>query len=334
MRASTIAALTAAVSLSACGACNCGLPGRSAVVAVAPGVTPTPVAGTTPTPAPGTTLTPTLPGATPTPVVVVPPGVVPPAPTPPPATLSCSQSATAAALGAALTPFAILAGSAVTNTGLTVVTYASGASTAGVNDDLVGVSPATAVGGFYPAGTDADGPNAIYGAGYNTNAAVPIAAQAALTTAYNTFAGMAATTSFPAGQDLSQAAVPGYPTGTLPPGVYASPSTLGILAGNLTLNGGGNPQSVFVFQAASTLTTTLNGGAGGNVILTNGASACNIYWQVGSSATLGGASFYGNVLALTSVSLTSSTQFTGRALARNGAVSIATATLVTNPGGK
>jgi uncharacterized membrane protein len=54
------------------------------------------------------------------------------------------------------------------------------------------------------------------------------------------------------------------------------------------------------------------------VILTGGASACNIYWQTGTSAVLGGASFYGNVLALASVTLTSATQFTGRALARNG----------------
>jgi len=333
MRAPIALALVALASLSACGACNCNLPARSPVVAVAPGVTPTPLPGATPTPLPGATPTP-APLVTPTPVVVVPPGVVPPAPTPPPTTLSCNQSATAPGLGAALTPFAVLAGTSVSNTGLSVITYATGATTAGVNDDLVGVSPGTAVVGFYPSGTDADGINAIYGAGYNANAGIPIAAQAALTTAYNTFAGLAATTTFPGGQDLSQAAVPGYPTGTLPPGVYASPSTLGILAGNLTLDGGGNPQSMFVFQTGSALTTTLNGGGSGNIILTNGASACNIYWQVGSSASLGGTSFYGNVLALTSVTLTSSTQFTGRALARNGAVTISSATLVTNPGGK
>ncbi len=106
------------------------------------------------------------------------------------------------------------------------------------------------------------------------------------------------------------------------------------MAGNLTLNGLGNPQSTFVFQMGSSLTTTLNGGASGNVILTNGASACNIYWQVGSSATLGGASFYGDVFALSSITLTSSASFAGRALARNGSVTISAATLVTNPGGQ
>ncbi len=115
--------------------------------------------------------------------------------------------------------------------------------------------------------------------------------------------------------------------------MYKSASTFGILAGNLTLDGGGNPQSTFIFQAGSALTTTLGGGAAGNIILTGGASACNITWQVGSAAVLGGASFYGNILAQASVTLTTSTQFTGRALARTGAVTISSATLVTNPGG-
>jgi Ice-binding-like len=81
------------------------------------------------------------------------------------------------------------------------------------------------------------------------------------------------------------------------------------------------------------LTTTLNGVGSGNVILINGASPCNIYWQVGSSATLGGMTFFGNVLALTAISLTSSTSFTGRALARNGAVTISSASTIINPGG-
>lgn len=304
------AALVAIVSLAACGACNCNVPGYTAGVAALPGA-----------------------GAVPPGSVVIPPGVVPPAATPAPGVLSCNQAAGAFALGPALAPFALLAGTTITNTGNTIVTYASGAASGGFNDDLVGVSPGTAVVGFYPPGAVTDGPNAIYAVGYNGNSAVPLAAEGALTTAYNTLAGEAATTVFPGGQDLSQANVPGYPTGTLPPGVYKSASTMGILAGNLTLNGNGNAQSVFVFQAGSALTTTLNAGAGGNVILTNGATACNVYWQVGSSAVLGGASFYGNVLAAASVTLTSATQFTGRALARSAAVTISTATLVTDPGG-
>ena len=204
-----------------------------------------------------------------------------------------------------------------------------------LNDDLVGVSPGTAVTGFYPPGTVTDGPNAIYAVGYNGNAAVPLAAENALTTAYTTAMGKPATTTFPGGTDLATASVPGHPTGTLPPGVYHSASTLAIAAGNLTLDGGGNAQSVFIFQMGSGLTTTLGGGATGNVILTNGATACNIYWQVGSSAVLGGATFYGNVLANQSVTINATT-FGGRALASVAAVSIPVAggSQITNPGGQ
>jgi hypothetical protein len=273
-------------------------------------------------------------------VTPLPPGVTPtPHPTPtatatPVGSTACSQGAGSIPLGPALAPFALLAGSTITNVGLTNVTYATGAVTAGVNDDLIGVSPGTAITGFYPPGTDTDGPNAIYGAGYNANAAVPLAAQTALITAYNMVAAKPAGVTFPGGQDLSQASVSGHPTGTLPPGVYSSPSSLSIANGNLTLDGGGNAQSVFVFQMGSMLTTTLNGGASGNVILTGGANACNIYWQVGSSATLGGAAFYGNVLAQTAITVNATT-FTGRALAEGAAVSIPVAggSLITNPGG-
>jgi hypothetical protein len=320
-------ALLCLLSLAACGACNCNVPGfTGAALAVATTV-PTTLPTTFPTTGPGGVPT-TAPTTFPTTVPTALPTTVP--------VLACNQAAGALTLGAALAPFALLAGATITNTGLTNVTYAAGATTGSFHDDLIGVSPGTAVVGFYPPGTDTDGPAAIYatGAGYSNQPAVTLAAQTALTTAYNAFAGVASTVTFPGGQDLSQASVPGYPTGTLPAGVYASASSMGILAGNLTLNGGGNPQSVFIFQAGSTLTTTLNGANSGNIILTNGASPCNIYWQVGSSAVLGGQTFSGNVLALGSITLTSATQFTGRALARNGAVTISIASLVTNPGGK
>jgi hypothetical protein len=307
------AAVVALAFLSACSGSGCG----SCTVPAFNAAVPTPSPGATPTPV----------GAT-------------PSPTPPVVTLSCSQGAGSIPLGAALAPFAVLAGSAVSNVGNTLVTFAPGATTGAFNDDLVGVWPGTAVTGFYPPGTVTDGTNAIYAAGFNTNTAVPQAAQGALTTAYNTAAGRAPTATFVAPVDLSQVSVPGHPVGTLPPGVYKSPSTLAIAAGNLTLDGGGNAQSVFIFQAGSTLTTTLNGGTSGNVILTNGASPCNVYWQVGSSATLGGATFYGNVFAFSSITLNAST-FTGRALAGGsalgtGAVSIPVAggSLITNPGGQ
>ncbi len=243
---------------------------------------------------------------------------------------TCRQGASAIVLGPALAPFAVLAGSTVTNVGNTLVTYAPGAVTGGINDDLIGVWPGSAVTGFYPPGTDTDGTNAIYAVGYNSNTAIPQAAQGALTTAYNTAAGKPGATTV-AGDIGGQ---------TLTAGVYKSTSSLLIQNGNLTLNGGGNPQSVFIFQIGSTLTTILNGSVGGNVILTNGASPCNIYWQVGSSATLGGATFYGNVLAYSSITINATT-FTGRALAGGSALGDGTVSipltggsLITNPGGQ
>ena len=303
VHAQSLAALLTLVFLAACGSCNCNVPGYHAPP----------------------------PGATP-----LPPGVTPsPMPSGTPAAVACSQGSGSVPLGSALAPFAVLAGATVTNVGNTLVTYGPGAVTAGVNDDLVGVSPGTAVTGFYTPGTDTDGQNAIYAAGYNANTAVPLAAQTALTTAYTTLAGEPAGVTFLGGQDLSQASVAGHAVGTLPPGVYKSASSLSIMAGNLTLDGGGNAQGVFIFQMGSTLTTTLNGGAGGNVILTGGASACNIYWQGGSSAVLGGATFYGDVLANQSITVNATT-FNGRALASVGSVTIPVAggSTITNPGGQ
>jgi len=251
-------------------------------------------------------------------------------------------------LGPALAPFALLAGATISNTGATLVTFAPGATSGGFNDDLIGVSPGTVVTGF-PPGMDADGTNAIYATGFNVNAAMPLAAENALTAAYTTAAGRAATTSFIGTPDLSLvssgAANCGATgslacaAGTLGAGVYRATTSASITVGNLTLDGGGNTQSVFIFQIGSTLTTTVNGAAGGNVILINGASACNIYWQIGSTATLGGVTFSGNVLAFSSITINASA-FTGRALSGGpslgtGTVSIPIAggSLITNPGG-
>jgi len=308
LRSGSIAALAVLFAIAGCsGGCgNCNVPPINGATVPPGGPTPTP----TPTPSP-----------TPTPV-----------PTPVP--LACNQGGASIPLGPALAPFALLAGSTITNVGNTLVTYAPGAVTGALNDDLVGVSPGTAITGFYPPGTVTDGPNAIYGAGYNPNTAVPLAAQNALIPANLLVAAKPVTTTFAGGTDLSTASVPGHPTGTLPPGVYNSASTLSIMSGNLTLDGGGSTQSVFVFHIGSGLTTTLGGVASGNVLLTNGATPCNIYWQVGSSAVLGGATFNGNVLANQSITI-NATIFNGRALATVGAVSIPVAggSLITNPGG-
>ena len=187
--------------------------------------------------------------------------------------------------------FAVLAGSTVTNTGPSVLT-----------GDL-GVSPGTAVTGF-PPGT-------VTGTIHAADA-VAAQAQADVTTAYNDADGRSATATV--GADLAGQ--------TLISGVYSG-GALG-LNGTLTLDAQGDPNAVFIFQAASTLVT----GSASRVALINGADACNVFWKVGSSATLGTSSvFAGTVLALTSVTANTGASIAGRLLARNGAVTLDTNTV-------
>jgi hypothetical protein len=133
-------------------------------------------------------------------------------------------------------------------------------------------------------------------------------AQTDLTTAYNDAAGRTDSAIAVAGDIGNQ---------TLAPGLYKSTSSLGISSGNLTLDAKGDTNAVWIFQMVSTLITS------NTVILTNGAQAANIYWQVGSSATVGTFSdFKGNILALTSITISDGATLEGRALARNGAVTL------------
>jgi Ice-binding-like len=111
---------------------------------------------------------------------------------------------------------------------------------------------------------------------------------------------------------------------TLTPGLYTSTSSLAISSGDLTLDAQGNANAVFIFQMASTLTTTV----GRQVILSGGAQAANVFWQVGSSATLGtGSVFKGNILALASITATTGATVEGRLLARTAAVTLDTNTI-------
>lgn len=107
-------------------------------------------------------------------------------------------------------------------------------------------------------------------------------------------------------------------------GVYNDPSSLSI-TGNLTLDAAGDPDAVWIFQAGSTLTT----GSGSSVSLIGGAKASNVFWQVGSSATLGtGSQFAGSILAYESISMNTGAEIVGRALAQNGAVTLDDNTIV------
>ena len=185
--------------------------------------------------------------------------------------------------------FSVLAGTTVTNTGSTVVS------------GDVGVSPGTAVTGFPPG---------LAGGTIHIADGAASLAQATLTAGYIDAAGRSGGTSV-AGDLVGQ---------TLTAGVYKSTSSLEN-SGAVTLDAQGNPDAVFIFQIASTLTT----GSGSHVVLANGAKACNVFWQVGSSATLGTNSvFKGNILALTSITITTGVNLEGRALARNGAVTLDT----------
>jgi hypothetical protein len=117
---------------------------------------------------------------------------------------------------------------------------------------------------------------------------------------------------------------------TLAPGIYKSTSTLLINSGDLTLDAKGDPNAVWIFQVASAFTTV--GGTGGNVILSGGAQAKNIYWQVGSSATIGDyTSFKGNILALTSITMNSHATAVGRMLCINGAVVMTSTNTIDKP---
>jgi uncharacterized repeat protein (TIGR01451 family) len=192
--------------------------------------------------------------------------------------------------------FAVLGGSTVTNTGPSIIT------------GNLGVSPGSAVTGFPP--------GIVTGGTTHAADAVALQAQNDTTTAYNNLATQACTSDL-TGQDLVGK--------TLVAGVYCFSSSAQ-LTGALTLDAGGDPNAVWVFKTGSTLTTA----SGSSVLLANGGQPCNVFWQVGSSATLGTTtSFVGSILALTSITLGTGANVSGRVLARNGAVTLDSNTVAT-----
>ena len=197
--------------------------------------------------------------------------------------------------------YGVLAGSAVTNTGNSVI------------DGNVGVSPGSAISGFPP------------GTASSIDEGDAAAAQVQLTTAYNAIANLA-----PASGNPSCSTAPGVVNLTgenlggleLTPGVYCFDSNALLTTGSdqLTLNDLGNSDATFYFIIGSTLTTA----SASSVIVTNGGGDDNIFWAIGSSATLGTTTeFVGNILAVTSITLNTGANITcGGALAENGAVTL------------
>lgn len=209
--------------------------------------------------------------------------------------------------------FGILSGVAVTGSGSSVINNMDVGIYPGGRTSVVGFPPTVIVNGAVYAADDT--------APLGTSAML-IQAKQDLTDAYH-FAEAA----------LSPAPilVAGEQGGkTLAPGIYKSESSLLIQSGNLTLDAQGDVNAVWIFQVTSALTTI--GGTGGNVILTGGAQAKNVFWQIGSSATIGGyTSFQGNVLALTSITMNTGSTLVGRLLAQNAAVTLTSANTITLP---
>src|SRR2546425_8527818 len=202
--------------------------------------------------------------------------------------------------------FAVLGASTVTNGGATFIT-----------GDL-GVSPGTAITGFstsgnvlvnVPPGTVSDGAGLVTGGSIHAGGIVAAQAHADAAVTYADLQGRVC--------NFTHGAVAELGGLTLFPGVHCFPTSAAVTTGTLTLDGNGNADSIWIFQMGSTLIT------GADVVVTGGAKATNVWWAVGSSATLGAnTKFSGNILALASITLNTNANVFGRTLALNGAVTM------------
>jgi hypothetical protein len=190
--------------------------------------------------------------------------------------------------------FSVLAGSTVTNTGPTTMF------------GNLGLSP----------GSSVTGAPQVFGQTH-VDDAVANEAKSSLTTAFNVAASRPSNGS--AGTDLAGQ--------MFLPGVRTASSSLLLSSGSVTLNAQGNPNAVFIFQIGTTLIT----GSNTSVSLVNGAQACNVFWEVGSSATLGtGTSFVGTLMASTTITANTAATIHGRLLAQTGAVNLEANTITTS----
>jgi len=202
----------------------------------------------------------------------------------------------AVSMGVDAPTLAILAGSSITNTGATIIT------------GNIGLSPGTSIGGFPPG---------IINGTQHINDNIATQAKLDLTAAYNDAAGRTSTEIVTLSGNIGGL--------TLTPGLYKSTSSLAVSSGDLTFDAKGDANAVFIIQIASSLTAT----SGRQVILSGGALASNIFWQVGSSATFGTTSvFKGTIMAMQSITFDTGASLDGKALARTGGVTLEGNTIV------
>jgi hypothetical protein len=199
-------------------------------------------------------------------------------------------------LGTDASTIAVLAGTAITNTGATQIT------------GDIALSPGTSIGGFPPG---------IINGTTHINDNIANQAKTDLTNAYNDAAGRTCTDMVTLSGNIGGL--------TLTPGLYKSTSSLAISSGDVTFDAKGNGNAIFIIQIASSLTTT----SGRKVFLKNGAVPSNIFWQVGSSATFGTTSVMkGTVMAMQSITFNTGATLDGKAQARSGTVTLAGNTIV------